>query len=288
MRLVRFGPPGREKPGIIDSKERLRNLSRVVPDIAGEALSPAGLARIRKAKIDKLPVVGGKPRLGPCIGGTRHFIAIGLNYADHATETGAPIPKEPIIFSKAPTCICGPNDNTIVPKGSLKLDWEVELAVVIGRRARYIKSEQQALDYVAGYCICNDVSERHFQIERAGQWMKGKGCETFGPVGPWLVTKDEIKDPQNLKMWLTVNGEPRQNGSTRTMIFGVAHVVWYCSQFFVMEPGDIITTGTPPGVALGMKPPRWPEPAWLKPGDVVRLGIEGLGEQRQKVVAFKS
>jgi 2-keto-4-pentenoate hydratase/2-oxohepta-3-ene-1,7-dioic acid hydratase in catechol pathway len=283
MKLVRFGPPGREKPGIIDKDGHIRNLSKVVPDISGETISPAGLAKIKKAKIEKLPRVPGKPRLGPPVGGTRHFIAIGLNYSDHAAEVGMPIPAEPIIFSKAPTSLCGPNDNIIVPKGSTKLDWEVELGLVIGRRAQYIPSVDKALDYLAGYCIGNDVSERQFQIERAGQWIKGKSAENFGPLGPWLVTKDEIKDPQNLKMWLTVNGESRQKGSTRTMIFGAAHIVWYCSQFFIMEPGDVIVTGTPPGVAHGMKE----NPKWLKPGDVVRLGIEGLGEQQQKVVAAK-
>ena len=282
MKLVRYGPSGREKPGIVDKEGKIRDLSRVVPDIAGETLSPSGLAKIRRAKIDRLPLVKGRPRLGACVGGTRHFIAIGLNYADHAAEAGAPIPKEPIIFSKAPTCICGPNDNVVVPKASTKLDWEVELGVVIGRRARYIVSEKDALNYVAGYCVCNDVSEREFQLERSGQWMKGKGCETFGPIGPWLVTRDEVKDPQNLGMWLTVNGETRQKGSTRTMIFGPAHIVWYCSQFFVMEPGDVITTGTPPGVGLGMKPPQY-----LNAGDEMRLGIEGLGEQHQKVVPFR-
>ena len=283
MKLVRFGPPGREKPGIVDKDGHIRNLSKVVPDITGETLSAAGLAKIRKAKIEKLPRVSGKPRLGPPVGGTRHFIAIGLNYSDHAAEVGMPIPKEPIIFSKAPSSLCGPNDNIIIPKSSTKLDWEVELGIVIGRRAQYIPSVDKALDYVAGYCLANDVSERQFQIERAGQWIKGKSAENFGPIGPWLVTKDEVKDPQNLKMWLTVNGESRQKGSTRTMIFGAAHIVWYCSQFFIMEPGDVIVTGTPPGVAHGMKE----NPKWLKPGDVVRLGIDGLGEQQAKVVAAK-
>jgi 2-keto-4-pentenoate hydratase/2-oxohepta-3-ene-1,7-dioic acid hydratase in catechol pathway len=283
MKLVRFGPPGREKPGIVDNDGHIRNLSKIVPDITGDTISPAGLAKIRKAKIEKLPRVSGKPRLGPPVGGTRHFIAIGLNYSDHAAEVGMPIPKEPIIFSKAPSSICGPNDNIIVPKASTKLDWEVELGIVINRRAQYIPAVEKALDYVAGYVLANDVSERQFQNERAGQWIKGKSAEHFGPLGPWLVTKDEIKDPQNLKMWLTVNGERRQNGSTRTMIFGAAHIVWYCSQFFIMEPGDVIVTGTPPGVAHGMKE----NPKWLKPGDVVRLGIEGLGEQQSKVVAAK-
>ena len=281
MKLVRFGPAGREKPGIIDANGRIRDLSKVVPDIADEALSPKGLAKIRKTAIDKLPLVRGGVRVGPCVGGTTNLIAIGLNYADHAAETGAPIPKEPIIFNKAVSCICGPNDDTMIPKASTKLDWEVELGIVIGSRARYL-TKKDAMDAVAGYCLANDVSEREFQIERAGQWTKGKGCETFGPLGPWLVTKDEIQDPQKLDMWLTVNGESRQKGSTRTMIFGVEHLVWYCSQFFVMEPGDVIITGTPPGVGLGMKPPQF-----LKAGDVVRLGIEGLGEQQQKVVKFK-
>jgi len=282
MKLVRFGAPGREKPGIIDAEGRIRDLSKIVPDIAGEALTPKGLAKIRKAAVGKLPLVRGKPRIGPCVGKVGNFIAIGLNYADHAAEAGAPIPKEPIIFNKVTTCICGPNDNTIIPKESTKLDYELELGIVIGSRARYLDKDK-AMDAVAGYCLANDVSERSFQIDRSGsQWAKGKGCETFGPLGPWLVTKDEIKDPQNLNMWLTVNGETRQKGSTRTMIFGVAHLVWYCSQFFIMQPGDVIVTGTPPGVALGMKP----TPKYLQAGDVVRLGVDGLGEQQQKVVAF--
>jgi 2-keto-4-pentenoate hydratase/2-oxohepta-3-ene-1,7-dioic acid hydratase in catechol pathway len=283
MKLVRYGAPGKEKPGIIDAKGKIRDLSKIVPDIAGEALSPKGLAKIRKAKIDKLKVVGGNPRIGPCVGKVRHYIAIGLNYSDHAAEAGMPIPKEPIIFHKAPSCVCGPNDNTMIPKDSTKLDWEVELGIVIGKRARYL-SKDKALDAVAGYFLANDVSERAFQIERSGQWCKGKGSETFGPIGPWMVTKDEIKDPQNLNMWLNVNGEKRQRGNTRTMIFDCQHIVWYCSQFFVMEPGDIIVTGTPPGVGLGMKP----EPRYLKAGDAVTLGIEGLGEQKQKVVKFKA
>jgi 2-keto-4-pentenoate hydratase/2-oxohepta-3-ene-1,7-dioic acid hydratase in catechol pathway len=283
MKLVRFGPAGREKPGILDDKGRIHDLSKVVPDITGETLSRTGLAKIRKAKVDKLPLVKGNPRLGACIGGVRHFIAIGLNYTDHAAETGMPLPKEPIIFNKAPSCICGPNDDTIIPKDSTKLDYEVELGVVIGQRTRYL-SKSNAMDAVAGYCLANDVSERAFQIERAGQWVKGKSAETFGPLGPWLVTKDEIKDPQRLDMWLTVNGETRQKGTTKNMLFGVAHLVWYCSQFFVLEPGDVIVTGTPAGVALGMKP----EPKFLKAADVVRLGIDGLGEQQQKIVKFKA
>ena len=283
MKLVRYGAAGREKPGILDAQGRIRDLSKIVPDIAGDALSPKGLAKLRKLNPDKLPLIRGTPRLGACVGNIGNFIAIGLNYSDHAAEAGMPIPKEPIIFNKAHSCICGPNDDTMVPKSSSKLDYEVELGVVIGSRARYL-AKNNAMDVVAGYCLANDISERVFQLERSGgQWNKGKGCETFGPLGPWLVTKDEIRDPQRLDMWLTVNGETRQNGSTRTMIFGVAHLVWYCSQFFVLEPGDVIITGTPPGVGMGFKP----EPKFLKAGDVVRLGIDGLGEQRQKVVRFK-
>lgn len=282
MKLVRYGPAGREKPGIVDSEGKIRDLSRIVKDIDAETLSPKGLAKIKKANINRLKVVPGKPRLGACVANTRHFVAIGLNFSDHARETGAEIPKEPIIFQKAPTCISGPNDNIVIPKGSLKLDWEVELCIVIGSRARYLE-KTKAMSAVAGYCVCNDVSERHFQIERGGQWTKGKGSESFGPIGPWMVTKDEIKDVQKLDMWLDVNGRRMQTGSTRTMIFDVAHIVWYCSQFFVMEPGDLITTGTPPGVGLGMKP----TPQFLKAGDKVALGIQGLGEQRQTVVPFK-
>jgi 2-keto-4-pentenoate hydratase/2-oxohepta-3-ene-1,7-dioic acid hydratase in catechol pathway len=282
MKLVRFGAPGREKPGLVDGDGRIRDLSKIVPDIAGDVLSPAGLQKLRKAKLDRLPLVRGKPRLGPCVGGIGHLIAIGLNYADHAAEAGQPLPKEPIIFSKALTSICGPNDNTVIPRQSHKLDYEVELGVVIGRRARYL-TKDKAMSVVAGYCLANDVSEREFQLERGGTWIKGKSCETFGPLGPWLVTRDEIKDPQTLPLKLWVNGELRQNSSTRNMIFDVAHIVWYCSQFFVMEPGDIILTGTPPGVAGGMKP----VPKFLKAGDVVELEIPGLGRQRQKVVAPK-
>jgi 2-keto-4-pentenoate hydratase/2-oxohepta-3-ene-1,7-dioic acid hydratase in catechol pathway len=281
MRLVRFGPAGQEKPGILDGDGKIRDLSGVVRDIAGEVLSPEGLARIRNTALSTLPLAPNGVRLGPCVGKVGNFIAIGLNYADHAAEAGMPLPKEPIIFNKAPSSICGPNDDTMTPKDSTKLDYEIELGIVIGSRARYL-AQERAMDAVAGYCLANDVSEREFQIERAGQWTKGKGCETFGPIGPWLVTKDEIKDPQNLNMALTVNGEVRQKGSTKTMVFGVAHLVWYCSQFMIMEPGDVIITGTPPGVALGMKPPKF-----LKAGDVVRLTMDGLGEQTQKVVPFK-
>src|SRR5712692_5676478 len=283
MKLVRYGAPGREKPGILDGKGRIRDLSGVVPDIAGNTLSPRGLAKIRKADVEKLPPVRSGVRLGPCVGHVGNYIAIGLNYADHAAEAGLPIPKEPIIFNKAPSCICGPDDDTMTPKGSVKLDYEVEVGIVIGSQAHYL-AKSKAMDAVAGYCLANDVSEREFQIERAGQWTKGKGAETFGPLGPWLVTKDEIPNPQKLDMWLTVNGETRQKGSTKTMVFGVAHLVWYCSQFMVLEPGDVIITGTPPGVALGMKP----EPKFLKAGDVVKLGIAGLGEQTQKVVRFRA
>lgn len=283
MKLVRYGPAGREKPGIVDQDGKIRDLSRIVKDIDGAMLADGGLAKIKKANLARLKVVPGKPRLGPCVGNVRNFIAIGLNYSDHAAEAGMPIPKEPIIFNKAPTCICGPNDNTIIPRDSTKLDYEVELGIVIGKRARYL-DRAKAMSAVAGYFVSNDVSERSFQIDRSGgQWNKGKGCETFGPIGPWFVTRDEIKDPQNLDMWLDVNGERRQTGNTRTMIFGVEHLVWYCSQFFVMEPGDIIVTGTPPGVGLGFKP----EPKFLKAGDVVTLGIEKLGEQTQKIVEGK-
>jgi len=282
MKLVRWGKTGKEKPGIIDGEGRVRDLSAVVPDLAGAVLSPAGLAKLAKAKLDKLPLVRGKPRLGACVGQVPNFYAVGLNYADHAAETGAEIPKEPILFNKATSCLSGPNDEVMLPKGSKKTDWEVELAIVIGSRASYV-TQKDALEAVAGFCVCNDVSEREYQIERGGQWMKGKGCPTFGPIGPWLVTKDEIKDVQKLAMWLDLNGERVQNGSTRTMIFGVKEIVSYMSQFMELLPGDVITTGTPPGVGLGMKPPRF-----LKPGDVMRVGIEGLGEQKQLVTAWRA
>jgi len=282
MKLLRYGPPGREKPGILDAEGRIRSLAGIVPDISGDVLSAKSLAKLAKLKTDKLPKVGGSPRIGPCVGRVGNFIAVGLNYADHAAENDRPPPKEPIIFNKAPSCICGPNDDTMMPKGAEKLDYEVELGIVIGSRARYL-SKSGAMDAVAGYCLANDVSERDFQAKRGGQFTKGKSSETFGPIGPWLVTKDEIKDPQKLKVWTTVNGETRQDGSTKDMIFGVEYLVWYLSQFFVLEPGDIIATGTPGGVGLFMKP----EPKFLKPGDVVRLGVEGLGEQQQKVVKFK-
>jgi 2,4-diketo-3-deoxy-L-fuconate hydrolase len=281
MKLVRFGPAGQEKPGVMDGNGGIRDLSRHVADITGEILSDQGLAKLRSIDPASLPLVPTGTRLGPCVGRVGNFVAVGLNYVDHAAETGAPIPAEPILFNKAPSCIVGPNDDTMMPKGSKKLDWEVELAIVIGKRASYVHANN-AFDYVAGYCICNDVSEREFQIERGGQWTKGKSCPTFGPLGPWLVTRDEIADVQNLSMWLDVNGQRRQTGSTRTMIFDCAQVVSYTSHFMILEPGDVITTGTPPGVGLGMKPPRY-----LEAGDVVTLSIDGLGEQRQNVVAFR-
>ena len=281
MKLVRYGKLGSEKPGLVDSAGKLRDLTDIVADIAGEALSPQTLSRLRKIEPESLPLVRGKPRLGACVGKVGNFVAVGLNYADHAAESNMPIPKEPILFNKAPSCIVGPNDDVVIPKGSVKTDWEVELAIVIGSRASYV-SESDALGHVAGYCICNDVSERSYQLEGTGQWMKGKGCPTFGPLGPWLVTPDEIPDVQKLAMWLDVNGERVQNGSTATMIFGVKTLVSYISQFMLLEPGDVITTGTPPGVGLGMKPPRF-----LKAGDQVTLGIEGLGSQAQHFVAWE-
>jgi 2-keto-4-pentenoate hydratase/2-oxohepta-3-ene-1,7-dioic acid hydratase in catechol pathway len=281
MKLVRFGEAGREKPGLVDAQGQVRDLSGIVPDITGATLSTETLNRIRQVDPSTLPVAPSGQRLGACVGQVRNFIAIGLNYADHAAETGAAIPAEPIVFNKAPSCIVGPNDDVIIPRGSQKTDWEVELAIVIGERASYVGANE-ALEFVAGYCVCNDVSEREFQIERGGTWTKGKGCPTFGPLGPWLVTKDEIPDPQNLSMWLDVNGERMQNGSTKTMVFNVAQIVSYVSHFMILEPGDVITTGTPPGVGMALKPPRF-----LKAGDEVALGIEGLGEQRQRVVAFE-
>jgi 2-keto-4-pentenoate hydratase/2-oxohepta-3-ene-1,7-dioic acid hydratase in catechol pathway len=283
MKLVRYGAPGREKPGIIDADGKIRDLSRIVPDIDGAMLAAGGLAKIRKADLKRLKVVSGKPRLGPCIGNVRNLIAIGLNYSDHAAEGGNPIPKEPVVFNKAPSCICGPNDNTMIPKNSTKLDYECELGVIIGKRARYLEKDK-AMDVIAGYCVGNDVSERAFQLEHGQTIAKGKGAETFGPLGPWFVSKDEIKDPQNLAIWSTVNGEKRQNGNTRNMIFDCQHVVWYCSQFFVLEPGDVIVTGTPAGVGLGRKV----QPQYLQAGDVVELGVDGLGTQRQKIVPFKA
>jgi len=281
MKLVRYGQPGKEKPGLMDATGKLRDLSGVVADIGPGQLSDAALAKLRKIKTDTLPLVRGKPRLGCPVSGTGKFVAIGLNYADHAAEAGLPIPKEPIIFMKATSCMQGPDDAVMLPKGSVKSDWEVELGIVIGTRARYV-SQKAALDHVAGYCVINDVSEREYQIERGGTWDKGKCCDTFGPIGPWLVTRDEVPNPQKLDMWLEVNGRRMQAGNTRTMIFGVAKIISYVSQFMTLEPGDVITTGTPPGVGMGAKPP-----IYLKKGDVMRLGIEGLGEQQQLVVPFK-
>jgi 2-keto-4-pentenoate hydratase/2-oxohepta-3-ene-1,7-dioic acid hydratase in catechol pathway len=275
MKLLRYGEAGAEKPGLLDADGTIRDLSKHVADIGGKALDPASLAGLSKLDPKSLPAVPGSPRIGACVAGVGKFICIGLNYSDHAAETGATVPSEPIIFMKASSTIVGPNDDVLIPRGSEKTDWEVELGVVIGKTAKYV-SEADALDYVAGYCLTNDVSERAFQIERQGQWTKGKSCDTFGPIGPWLVTKDEVADPQNLKMWLKVNGETMQNGSSETMVYGVAHLVSYLSQFMSLHPGDIISTGTPPGVGLGQKPPRY-----LKAGDVVELGIEGLGTQKQ-------
>jgi 2-keto-4-pentenoate hydratase/2-oxohepta-3-ene-1,7-dioic acid hydratase in catechol pathway len=279
MRLVRYGDAGKEKPGILDSNGAIRDLSGVVSDIDGSTISPEGLSKLRGVNVDSLPKVSGTPRLGAPVGSVGKFIAIGLNYADHAKESNLPIPKEPVVFSKAISCICGPDDTVVLPKGSVKGDWEVELAFVMGRTAKAV-SEAEALDYVAGYTICNDVSEREWQLDRGPTWDKGKGFDTFGPLGPWLVTSDEIRDPQNLAMWLDVNGQRMQTGNTKTMIFGVARLVSYVSFLFTLKPGDVITTGTPPGVGMGMKP----NPVFLKNGDVMRVGIDGLGEQRQQVV----
>jgi 2-keto-4-pentenoate hydratase/2-oxohepta-3-ene-1,7-dioic acid hydratase in catechol pathway len=281
MKLVRYGNPGKEKPGLIDLDGRLRDLSAVVPDIGPAQLGAIGLARIRKANPAKLPLVRGTPRFGCPVAQVSKFVAIGLNYADHAAESGVPIPKEPVVFMKAPSCIQGPNDPVMLPRASVKTDWEVELGVVIGTQARYV-ARKDALAHVAGYCIVNDVSEREYQLERGPQWDKGKGCDTFGPIGPWLVTTDEIENVQRLGMWLDVNGKRMQTGNTRTMIFDVAKLVSYVSHFMTLLPGDVITTGTPPGVGLGMKPPTY-----LRKGDVITLAIEGLGEQRQLVVPFK-
>lgn len=280
MKLVRYGPKGSEKPGIIDKGGQLRDLASEIPDFTPERMTFDLVERLSRLDAAGLPAVTGQQRLGSPVARTGHFIAIGLNYADHAAESGQPIPGEPVIFSKAPSSICGPDDDVIVPKGSRKLDWEVELAFVIGRRASYV-SEADALGCVLGYLICNDVSERFWQIEGTGQWIKGKSAETFGPLGPWLVTADEVGDPQALDMWLEVNGKRVQSGNTRTMIFGVAELVSYLSGKMVLEPGDVVTTGTPPGVGLGMKPP-----VFLKPGDVMELGVEKLGRQRQRVVPF--
>ncbi|RWY77802.1 FAA hydrolase family protein [Rhizobium leguminosarum] len=278
MKLMRVGEAGSEKPALLDADGKIRDLSGHVADIGGEAIGPAGLAKIAAIDPKSLPEIA-PGRIGACVAGTGKFICIGLNYSDHAAETGATVPPEPIIFMKATSAIVGPNDNVVIPRGSEKTDWEVELGVVIGKTAKYV-TEAEALDYVAGYCVSNDVSERAFQTERSGQWTKGKSCDTFGPIGPWLVTKDEIAEPQNLGMWLTVNGQKMQNGSSKTMVYGVAFLVSYLSQFMSLHPGDVLSTGTPPGVGMGLKPPRY-----LKAGDVVELGIEGLGTQKQTFVA---
>ncbi len=280
MKLLRFGPAGREKPGLLDRDGEIRDLSGVIAHVTSEQLSPSSLAALARLDPASLPIVRGTPRLGVPYLGISKIVAIGLNYADHAVEANAPIPSEPIVFMKATTCINGPADDIVLPRDSVKTDWEVELGVVIGSTARQV-NEARALDHVAGYCVVNDVSERSYQLERGGQWDKGKGCDTFGPIGPWLVTRDEVPDPQALDLWLDLNGEPMQRGSTRTMIFPVAHLVSYVSRFMTLLPGDIVTTGTPPGVGMGRKPPRY-----LQPGDVLTLGIAGLGQQRQCVRAW--
>lgn len=280
MKLIRHGKPGEERPGLIDAAGRMRDLGEIVPDIAGEALASDYLEKLAALDAEALPLVPAGTRLGPCVGRVGKFICVGLNYADHAAESGMEVPSEPVLFFKATSAICGPDDDVIIPRGSVKTDWEVELGVVIGREARYV-TQEDALDHVAGYCVINDLSERAFQMERGGQWVKGKSADTFGPIGPWLVTRDEVPDPQALDIWLEVDGVRHQNGNTRTMIFGIAEIVSYISQFMSLQPGDVISTGTPPGVGLGMKP----EPVYLRPGQVMRLGIEGLGEQKQRTVA---
>ncbi len=276
MKLLRYGPHGQEKPGLLDAEGQIRDLSAHIPDLGGEVLTT--LDSLKSIDPASLPLVPGSPRIGPCVTGTGKFICIGLNYADHAAESGLQVPPEPVFFMKATSAICGPDDPILIPRTSTKTDWEVELGIVIGKPGKYL-TEAEALAHVAGYCVINDVSERAFQMERAGQWTKGKSCDNFGQTGPWLVTPDEVADPQNLPMWLTVNGQTMQKGSTRTMVYGVAHVIAYLSQFFTLHPGDIISTGTPPGVGMGMKPPHY-----LKAGDVVELGIEGLGTQKQVCV----
>ncbi|MDB2476241.1 fumarylacetoacetate hydrolase family protein [Paracoccaceae bacterium] len=280
MKLVRYGTTGQEKPGMIDADGTLRDLSAHVADITGATLGDNSIAKLRALDPATLPTVDGNPRMGACVGDIGKFMCIGLNYADHAAETGADIPEHPILFMKANSAITGPNDDVVMPRGSATTDWEVELGVVIGKAAKYV-SEEDALDYVAGYCLCNDVSERHFQSSLTGQWTKGKSCDTFGPTGPWLVTRDEVEDPQNLDMWLDVNGKRMQTGNTKTMIFTVAQVISHLSQLFTLHPGDVISTGTPPGVGMGIKP----EPVYLKDGDVMELSIQGLGMQRQNVRA---
>ncbi|MGR7091855.1 fumarylacetoacetate hydrolase family protein [Klebsiella aerogenes] len=282
MKLLRFGNPGSERPGVLDNDGRLRDLSQYINDLRGDALLPESLARLRQLDLYSLPLVEGNPRIGACVGGIGKFICIGLNYADHAAETGADIPQEPVVFSKWTSAVVGPNDNVIIPRGSQKTDWEVELGVVIGKGGRYI-DERDAMQHVAGYCVINDVSEREYQIERGGTWDKGKGCDTFGPTGPWLVTADEIPDPNALNLWLEVDGKRYQDGNTRTMIFKVPYIISYLSRFMSLQPGDAISTGTPPGVGMGQKP----QPVYLRAGQTIRLGIEGLGEQQQLTVEDK-
>jgi 2-keto-4-pentenoate hydratase/2-oxohepta-3-ene-1,7-dioic acid hydratase in catechol pathway len=281
MKLVRYGLAGAERPGMLDGEGRLRDVSGLVPEINGAVFAAETLAKLRGVDVETLPLVEGTPRMGPCVGGVGKFICIGLNYADHAAESGAAVPKEPVVFMKATSAIMGPDDDVMIPRDSVKTDWEVELGAVIGREARYV-DEAEALEYVGGYCVVNDLSERTFQLEGTGQWVKGKSADTFGPIGPWLVTADEVPDPQALHLWLEVDGHRYQDGSTKTMVFGVAHLVSYLSRFMSLQPGDVISTGTPPGVGLGQKPP-----VYLKPGQVIRLGIDGLGEQRQTVVPFR-
>lgn len=279
MKLLRYGLPGQERPGILDADSHIRDLSEIIPDLGGETLSPDSFAALRQIDVSRLARVDGHSRIGPCVGHVGKFICIGLNYSDHAAEAGMKVPAEPVIFMKATSAIIGPDDDVAIPRGGTKTDWEVELGVVIGKAAKYI-CEADAMSHVAGYCVINDLSERAFQLEGTGQWVKGKSADTFGPIGPWLVTADEIADPQSLQMWLEINGLRYQNGSTRTMIFDVRYLVSYLSRFMSLQPGDIISTGTPPGVGMGQKPPRY-----LQPGDRMRLGIEGLGEQNQKVIA---
>ena len=282
MKLLRFGALGQEKPGAVDAQGNIRDLSSVIPDVAGAALHPDSLKTLQDVDLQTLPIVAGDVRLGACVGGIGKFICIGLNYSDHAAESGMEVPPEPVIFAKFTSAVCGPNDNVIIPKGSTKTDWEVELGVVIGKETKNV-SEEDALDHVAGYFVVNDLSEREYQLERSGQWVKGKSCDTFGPIGPWMVTRDEVPDPQNLDIWLEVDGHRYQNGNTKTMVYSVAHIVSYLSKFFSLQPGDVISTGTPPGVGLGQKP----EPVYLKSGQKMRLGITGLGEQQQLTVDEK-
>ncbi len=279
MKLLRYGSLGSEKPGMLDADGKIRSLDGVIDDLGGDALSDASFEKLRSIDPTTLPEVDASTRIGPCVAGVGKFMCIGLNYSDHAAESGMEVPKEPVLFMKATSAISGPNDNVVIPRNSKKSDWEVELGVVIGKHAKYV-SESEAMDYVAGYCVVNDLSEREFQVERSGQWVKGKSCDTFAPIGPWLVTRDEVADPQDLRMWLELNGEKVQNGSTKTMVFGVAHLVSYLSQFMSLHPGDVISTGTPPGVGLGMDPPRY-----LVPGETMRVGIDGLGVQEQTTVA---